>query len=27
VIGGSENELTENISVGNGNGGAPCGGI
>jgi hypothetical protein len=27
VIGGTENQLHENISVGNGNGGAPCGGI
>ena len=27
VVGGSENELTENIAVRNGNGGAPCGGI
>jgi hypothetical protein len=27
VIGGAENHLHENISVRNGNGGAPCGGI
>jgi hypothetical protein len=27
VIGGSENALTDNISIRNGNGGAPCGGI
>lgn len=27
VIGGTENHLHENIAVGNGNGGAPCGGI
>lgn len=27
VIGGGENHLHQNIAVGNGNGGAPCGGI